>query len=235
MSSENLDAVEAAALRVADSLREGILSGQMPSGTPLREAALSTTLNVSRNTLREALRELASEGLIEQELYKGAKVRAMTSEDVLDIFVVRRALQFRAVEQSAYASRERLDMLATLVDVAERAAEAGDWQQVGTASLRFHHGIVGLIGSRRLDRFFEVIMAQLSLALADARNDENFQSHWILANHEIADHLLSGRRKEAAHALGDFIDESERLVLDIVRNTWASRSTAPRKWSPKRQ
>ena len=233
--SRDMDGAEAAAQRVADALRERILSGQMPSGTALREAALSGSLDVSRNTLREALRELASEGLVEQQLYKGARVRAMTADDVRDIFVVRRALQFRAVEQSAYATQDRLDTLVALLDTANRAADDENWLLVGTASLRFHHGIVALIGSRRLDRFFEVIMAQLSLALADARSDRNFQSHWIPANREIADHLLAGRRKEAALVLSDFIDESERLVLDIVRNSWARRSIDPRSWRLPRQ
>jgi len=214
------ETIASAAMRAADALREHILVGKVPAGSVLRETALCELLDVSRNTVREALRQLVSEGLLDQQLYKGTTVRTMSCEDVRDIFAVRRALQFRAIEESALAPQERFDALQRFVDDADQAVRAGDWLSAGTANLRFHHGIVALLGSQRLDTFFAVVMTQLSLALADARSDQGFQSHWIKGNRSICEHLCSGQRKEAALALTQFLDESERVVLDIVRFTW---------------
>src|SRR5215469_2467515 len=90
-SSSKFDPV-AAALRAAATLRERIFIGDLPPATPLRETSIAAELGISRNTLREALRQLAAEGLIEQQLYKGAVVRTMTVEDVRDVYRVRRAL-----------------------------------------------------------------------------------------------------------------------------------------------
>jgi len=215
---EEADATSvAASVRAADILRARILGGELPAGTALRESALATSLDISRNTLREALRQLLNEGLIEQALYRGATVRRMSHADVRDIFTVRRTLQFRAVELSAYASQQHLDDLDRWVSDGESAAVAGDWLAVGTASLRFHLAIVSLIGSPLLDRFFETIMAQLSLALEGRRAEREFQSQWVSRNREICSLLSGGRRQDAMRALASFIGDSERIVLDIVR------------------
>jgi DNA-binding GntR family transcriptional regulator len=212
-----------ASVRAANALRSQILAGELPSGTPLREGTLAAALGVSRNTLREALRQLLSEGLIEQALYRGATVRRMTHADVRDIFTVRRTLQFRAIEMSPYASDERLQALEQWVAKAEAAAAESDWLMVGTASIRFHLAIVSLIGSPLLDRFFETIMAQLSLALEEQRAEKSFQLQWVPRNREICSLLFEGRREEALRALESFITDSEKIVLDIVRGAEQSR------------
>jgi len=213
-----------AAMRAANVLRARILGGELPSGTPLRESALAGSLGISRNTFREALQQLLSEGLVEQALYRGVTVRGMTHDDVRDIFTVRRTLQFRAIELSAYASRQHMDELDRWVTDGEKGALTGDWLAVGTASLRFHLAIVALIGSPLLDRFFEVIMTQLSLALEGRRAEQEFQSHWVPRNREICMLLGGGRRQEALRALSSFMNDSERIVLDIVRASEKARA-----------
>src|SRR5262245_65727869 len=86
----------ASAERVADTLRERITSGDLPSGTALREESTAANLKVSRNTLREGIRLLVAEGLLVQKLHKGATVRTITIEEVQDIYVVRRTKIGRA-------------------------------------------------------------------------------------------------------------------------------------------
>src|SRR5690242_2408542 len=80
----------ASAERVADTLRERIASGDLTPGTALREELTAANLRVSRNTLREGIRLLVAEGLLVQKLHKGATVRALTIEEVQDIYIVRR-------------------------------------------------------------------------------------------------------------------------------------------------
>ncbi|MCB8877570.1 GntR family transcriptional regulator [Acidisoma silvae] len=211
---------ESAALRAAGLLRDRIVSGDLRSGTPLRETLLAAELKVSRNTLREALRQLTHEGLVNQVLYKGAVVPIMTDEDVSDIFRARRAIQIHAVLESHNAPAAQLNRLSDEIEAAAAAIARNDWKAAGTASLHFHQAIVALIGSAKLDGFFHVLSAQLSLALAEARGDSVFQSRWVPRNRDICAFIRAGRREEARAALLAFIDASEVVVRGIVRHGW---------------
>ncbi|WP_207462820.1 GntR family transcriptional regulator [Azospirillum sp. SYSU D00513] len=207
----------ASAERAARALREAILSGRLPPGAALREAALAAEIAVSRNTFREALRQLAAEGLVVQQLYKGATVRTVSAEDVRDIYIVRRALEQRAVEESALAPEEKFTALDQAAALVEKETGRADWRAAGTASLRFHQALVDLLGSRKINGFFHGVLAQLRLAFAAAPDEAGFQAPWAERDREIYDLLRAGRRTEASLRLSAYLAESERAVLDAVR------------------
>lgn len=72
----------------AERLRELIIEGELPAGTRLNERALCDHLGVSRTPLREAFRLLASEGLVEIQPNRGARVAALSEKDILESFTV---------------------------------------------------------------------------------------------------------------------------------------------------
>src|SRR5436305_15144714 len=78
-------------------LREEILSNRLPPGTELQELALSQRLGVSRGPIREALGRLAAEGLVTVRPRRGAVVHSLSSEDFLELYQVREALETMAV------------------------------------------------------------------------------------------------------------------------------------------
>ena len=78
-------------------LREEILSGELPAGSELQEVALSKTLGVSRGPIREAIGRLAAEGLVTVRPRRGAVVRALSSDEFLEAYQVREALETMAV------------------------------------------------------------------------------------------------------------------------------------------
>lgn len=206
-----------AAESVVDQLRDRIASGALAPGAPLRDVALAEEFGVSRNTLREAVRLLVHEGLAVHQLYKGATVKRLSVADVHDIYAARRALELRAVEHSFSVSQEALDALDIPVSAAERSAAADQWDAAGTHSLDFHRAIVRLLGSERLDSFFRTTVAQLRLAFAEAPHEPEFQSHWVERDRELCDLLRTGRRTQAAAALTHYLDDSERMIVDLVR------------------
>jgi len=90
-------------------LRERIVEGSLPPGMRLNEKALCAELGVSRTPLREALRMLAAEGLIELSPHRGAAVAPLTVETVRDVFAVMGALEALAGETACrQASAEQL-------------------------------------------------------------------------------------------------------------------------------
>jgi len=205
--------------RVAASLRDEILSGALPPGTPLRETALAAEFAVSRNTFREGLRLLGAEGLIEAQLYKGAVVAAVSEARIRDLYLVRRTIELRAVEESGAASAAALDAVEDAVRLTERAAAQGDWRLVGTASLRFHEALVATLGSPMLDGFFHGVTAQQRLAFAAAADEADFQEPWTSRDREICDLVRAGFRAAAGAALRRYLDDSERMLLRHTRGT----------------
>lgn len=86
-------------------LRQDVLDGAFPAGTPLQEVALSTRYGVSRTPVREALARLEQDGLLERAV-RGYRVRAGTPEDVLDIYETRIVLEGMAAALAAVRHTE---------------------------------------------------------------------------------------------------------------------------------
>src|SRR3954471_17674782 len=143
--------------RVADIMRERITDGSLAPGTRLPEDAVGSALGVSRNTLREAFRLLAHERLVAVEFNRGAFVRRLTVDEVVDLYQARRLVECAAVRQAGGATVERLAAVRDAVGDGEAAAAEGRWVDVGSANVRFHQAVVALAGSARLDEFMRQV------------------------------------------------------------------------------
>lgn len=130
-SSADLESGQAAD-RIAQALRQRLTQGLIPPGTPMRDGVLAREFEVSRNTMREALRRLESEGLLAHQMHKGVSVRRMDVADVRDAFTVRRAVEIRAIEESALVDQRQLDAL--LEPIA--AGRLPPWTALGAWSAR---------------------------------------------------------------------------------------------------
>jgi len=82
-----------AAEQAADVLRERILAGHLPAGTPIRQEHLAAELGISRIPLREALKQLEAEGLVTIAPHKGATVAALSSAEIEELFELRLRLE----------------------------------------------------------------------------------------------------------------------------------------------
>lgn len=211
---------------VAAALRERIVAGTLVPGTPLREASLAQEFDVSRNTLREALRQLATESLVDVRRNRGAMVRMLAIEDVRDLFRVRRTLELRAIDDGAVGTPASLAPISTIVAEIERAAAAQDWLEAATASLRFHQGLVGTLGSPRIDAFFATVIASSRLAFAVVAEEASFQRSFAAWDRTIHDLLLAGSRAAAAASLRHYLDESEQALIEALQRYGAAQPAA---------
>jgi DNA-binding GntR family transcriptional regulator len=200
--------------RLADQLRQRIAAGELQPGQRLPEQALSDSLGVSRNTLREAFRVLTRDGLITHAPNRGVFVAIPSIASIIDIYRVRRLIECQALAQ-AYPRHPAKKRMRAAVETALARRELADWAGVGTANMAFHMAIVELADSERLNGMFTPILAELRLAFGMLQDAEFLHAPYVDMNVKILDLTEAGRYAEAAAALSDYLVHSERIVLAV--------------------
>lgn len=150
--------------RLADSaytqLRSQILSGRLVHGERLAEEELAETLGISRTPVREALRRLASEGLVEVAPNRGASVAQWDSADLREIFDLRSILETHATELAAAFAEESVikalsEACDEMDDVYARMRGSRSLPQLAEINRRFHTTILDAAKSPRLASMVE--------------------------------------------------------------------------------
>lgn len=158
--ASSLPPVERRVLRheVLQGLRSGILSGEIAPGTRLLEVPLAAELGVSRGPVREALRQLEQEGLVEFYPHRGAVVVGVADAEMATIYGIRGLLEERAFAKACRViTDDELDALAETVEKMIEASEAGDVAAVTEYDMSFHGRVVELSGFQYLRRLWTSI------------------------------------------------------------------------------
>jgi DNA-binding GntR family transcriptional regulator len=173
---------------VAGALREAILDGILAPGAWLREAEVARELKVSRTPVRDAFRILASEGLVNINANQGAVVSPMTTEDVIELYVMRESLEGLASRLAARRSARRcLDEFSVMIPEMKRVGEAGDYVKLSRLNFKFHEIVREAAGNRYLDRSLAQIQNAArrfpdpTLSLP-GRVKESIEEHVVLAD-----------------------------------------------------
>lgn len=200
--------------RVTEQIRQRIVHGEFEPGQRLSEAALSESLQISRNTLRETFRVLTKEGLLKHEPNRGVSVAIPSIASIIDIYRVRRLIECQAIAQ-AYPSHPARKHLRQAVEAGLRCRDSGDWQSAGTANMEFHMAIVELADSERLNVMFSHLLAELRLAFGMLHDPEFLHGPYVEMNQHILELFEAGKLAECAVALNDYLTQSERIVLSV--------------------
>jgi DNA-binding GntR family transcriptional regulator len=147
-----------------DRLSREILSGRTDPGERLVEEQLTRRLGISRAPLREALRLLAQQGLVEHIPRRGVRVATLSDDDVRELYEVRDVLERHAVAN--IRSGADLAGLTAALESMRKATEAGDRLAVADAHRRFHVEVVSLGGNRQLGVLYESVLVRLQLYMA---------------------------------------------------------------------
>lgn len=138
---------------VADALREAILDGTLKPGMWLREAEVARSLSVSRTPVRDAFRTLAAERLVEMKANQGVVVRVMSSDDIIELYVVREVLEGLAARMAArHGAHECLQAFSVLLPKMREAGEAHDVGALSKLNFEFHTIVCRAAGNRYLDQ-----------------------------------------------------------------------------------
>ncbi|MFI0484758.1 GntR family transcriptional regulator [Actinomadura sp. 9N215] len=155
---------------LADQIREfivdGISSGRWQPGERVVERRIAAELGVSQGPVREALRQLEAQRLIESLPNRGARVRDFTERDLAEIFPVRAGLERTAVELALPRLAGCLDALEEHNRLLGAAARDGDLTEQMRLSIAFHRAIVESAGNRLLVSVWEGLGIELWTTLS---------------------------------------------------------------------
>jgi len=200
--------------RVAEQIRQQIVRGEFEPGQRLSEVALSESLEISRNTLREVFRLLTKEGLLRHVPNRGVFVAIPSMASIMDIYRVRRMVECQSLAQAIPQHPAREQMREAVAEQ-RQLREAGRWTEVGTANMRFHKGVVALADSERLNTLFSHILVELRLAFGMLSNAEFLHAPYIEMNAAILERFEAGDMARAAEQMLDYLNHSERVVLSV--------------------
>jgi len=150
--------------KVYEELKKAIINNTIGQGTILQERMIAEKLGVSRTPVREALRTLNSEGLIELIPGKGAMVTRVTIEDVREIMQVREPLECLAVNLAAEKVKPRdIKYLEELITTWEREMSLHEinYQSLSARDIAFHEYIVEIAANKRLASMLHILQDQI--------------------------------------------------------------------------
>lgn len=226
--------------KVYDQLKREIYEGRFPCDTPVLEADLAARLGVSRTPVREALRMLASEGLVSPQPGGGHCALHVGERDLHDAVAARMAIETLAVRLAAErATEDQLDAIGTINRRARTALDAGLLGETMVANEAFHHALAAATGSRLIEfllaRIYEVIL--VSRVLDGVREQQRaFQEmvRFVTEHEGIAaavrarDGDLAAERMRAHLAdLGDWYESSLALVPRSANRAHPDASARP--------
>lgn len=202
-------------------LRDRILALSLTPGTPLREVAVAAEFKCSRRTAREALHELARMGLVTHERNRGASVRKFSPPDIRDLYLVRRTLEGQGAAACVSAPLQSLQDVNLAYERLATSANAGqDTVAHALADLSFHAAVIALIGSDRINQFFDQIAIEMAYAIRLIQHDEvaeHISDEEVLIDHaRIRDAVLARNPLEAQRAVLEHIEENEPRLLRVV-------------------
>ncbi|RZL59962.1 MAG: GntR family transcriptional regulator [Variovorax sp.] len=149
--------------RAADGLRQMIISGELAPGQSLSEVSLAETFGISRTPIREALKQLQIEGLVEIRPRVGTFVAVPSRREINELFEMKQLLEGGAARlMAARGDVPELTAMKANVREADAAVEAGDVERYAQLVHDFHEILIAGADNGKLATHYRLLMNQLA-------------------------------------------------------------------------
>lgn len=191
------------------ALRTAITSGELAPGRHLVETELSEMLQISRGTLREALRQLEQEGLLSAGPRGRLSVRHLDAKEIRDIFSVRAALESLAARtlcelpERDYAIRSLRAAIGAM-----EAATHGTLEERIETDMEFHRTLCRLTGNETLLHTWESLEGSIRMSIMFAGVDKGVKNMSVDRHHEIVAAIETGDALLARNTIRDHMDQA---------------------------
>ena len=206
--------------RVAEQLRARIFSHELAPGAWIDETVLAREFGISRTPLREALKVLAAEGVVQLKPRRGAYVAAVSEQDLDQIFPVIALLESRcareATRRAAEADRDRLRALHADLEACARANDVDRFFEVNQT---FHLALQDLAGNRWLKQLIEETRQFVKLTRRDSLNRAGRLAQSLAEHRDLLDAILAGDADRAERLMHDHLLSGRAAVARIPGNS----------------
>ena len=203
-----------------ETLKHAIITGEIPAGVRIVETEYANKLHISRTPLREALRKLERDGLVEYVIRRGVVVRAFTIEDVEEIYTIRNVLEMitlpaiieNATPRDIQSMRNKLQKM-------DRLIENNQIEQLSSLARAFHDQLTAISGLKRILRVIqgqdEYIHRFSALSIAkDKRRADAHQEHYRIVE-MVENKDLAGLEE----VMRTHIEKSKQSCLAALKET----------------
>ena len=202
--------------KVYKKIRKEILRGTYKPGQSLTELALTKSMEVSRTPVREALRQLEMEGLVELRPNRGAVVIGINGQDIEDIYEIRSMVEGRAAEMAALADNEvGVRQLSEIVDLTEFYVIRKKFDRLMELDDRFHRSIYEMTGSRMYQRILADLHAYAEHVRERSMKEPGRAEKMVAEHRAILEAISSGDSHEARNLM---VQHIQRCTENMEKN-----------------
>lgn len=204
--------------QVYDIIKQNICEGVYTPGQRLQETELAAALKVSRSPIREALRQLASDGLVVEFPNRGVFVKEFTARDIEEVFDVRVLLESYAIRHSAaHMTPPRMEELMGHLDQLVHFHEQGELEEYIRVDAMLHQAIIRLGGNSVVEEMYDRVHSliqrfRIYSLISKQRFDESVQEHrtvvhcLLTGNTEEADRVNQAHLALARDKIGEYLN-----------------------------
>lgn len=197
---------------VTAQLRRLIIEGELAPQTHLVESQLSETFDVSRGPIRDALRQLEAEGLV-QSRRRGVFVVGLSTDDIEELYSLREVLELKALQLVQAAESVQWKLLETQIEAMRAAAEVNDRRTFAEADLAFHSAFYTLSGHGRLQSIWRQYEPTFAVMLSMTNAEDRDLGPTFTDHVELYNLARSGAPDTAAQTLREHLDGSRQRLL----------------------
>jgi DNA-binding GntR family transcriptional regulator len=204
-------------MTLSDQVKQYILDsierGELAPGDRLVESQIARQFKISQAPVREAISELISTGFLDREPHKGAVVRMLTDEDMIEIYSVRATLESLAAQQAVrHITDEHIQTLRAILDRMLEMAQAQDYLSTARYDRQFHDLIMEISGNRLLRRIYQNLQLGQFTLITMRRSSHSLEQ--LAQRHSQIIAALESRDPEIAkNAMWRHIEELQPTLI----------------------
>jgi len=219
--------------QIKDYLLTQILEGELAPGERIVETRIARELGISQGPVREALRDLATLGLVDLQPYRGARLRQPSVEEQVEAMRVRGELEAMATREAAgRLTPTQISELRRLNDEMAALAAAGDSHGHAVKNTEFHAIIVEASGNRTLERILAMLQPLAQTYLTVSVGGLSAPQVYAIRHASILDALIAGDPVAAEAATREHGNANVAMVEHSRDSAPLDRPTNPKRRSP---
>ncbi len=204
--------------QVVEGIREAVLSGELQPGERLQQDELAVRYSVSQTPVREALRQLEAEGILDYNPHRGVRVAEVDLRDVREIYLIRSTLEALATRLAvSYLNGSHIQRLEALLDQMEEVIAQGQLKKLRKLNYEFHMIIYRAPDMPQLLQLIRNLWTRFpwdTLNVIPGRALMSVQEHRLLIQA-----IEEGNARRAAVLMQEHIEHGDSALTEYLRET----------------